>query len=442
MTSVQDNYNDPPKTNKRIYLKLSAVLLPLFVLWGIPELITRLANPALQQYKAIYFGGDANSPMLFMKDPILHWRLRPNVEVNFLNVLIRTDENGFRGKGLDPNAQTILCLGDSTTFGWRVDEESTFVFKLEKILNHCKMSSFRWQVINAGVPGYTSFQVKLNAEALLQRWKPKYLIMLIGNNEAWPSKQSDKQIHDDTRLEARLVKILSYSKFLLWLKELIRPDTLKPFIAQSFEGSGPRVSRDEYVTNISEIISFARRKKTSITLVAPPVNLYYPPLRRKAIPNEAFTIGVWQKVKGLMDANELEKGLLLVDEGLAKDPDNFALLWLRGIIFVKQGRAELGRVVLEEAFEKHPFPDRCKLSYRRALKEIALRNNTSYLDVNELYTSVSQDKTTAGLYMDWCHPTAIGHEIIARNLAKIILNTEVKKQKAKRTYAPQAEIPT
>ncbi len=57
----------------------------------------RLANPQLESFQGMLIGGDPNSPLLFMKDARLHWKLRPSVETKFLNTTVRTNRQGFRG---------------------------------------------------------------------------------------------------------------------------------------------------------------------------------------------------------------------------------------------------------------------------------------------------------------------------------------------------------
>jgi hypothetical protein len=154
------------------------------VLWGIPEAVVRLANPQLESFRGMLIGGDPNSPVLFMKDARLHWKLRPNVETRFLNTTVRTNREGFRGAEPGPADKVALCLGDSTVFGYSVEEPDAFPARLQIRLRKQGRSDDAWSVINAGVPGYSSLQVRLQAEKLVPRWKPAVIILCVGNNEA------------------------------------------------------------------------------------------------------------------------------------------------------------------------------------------------------------------------------------------------------------------
>ena len=412
---------------KNVYFPILAVILSLTLLIGIPEIVIRLINPTLQQYRAILFGGDRNSPKLFMNDPLLDWRLRPNTEVTFLNTVVRTNEFGFRGKRLQKNKKSILCMGDSTIFGWKVPEESTFVQKLEQMLNRSKDLSDNWQTINAGVPGYTSFQVRLLTKQILTFLKPEYMLLCVGNNEAWPAIRSDREIYENRYYQAKVEKLLSHIKLFICIKELLTPQKPQQFNVQSLSELQPKVSRNEYIQNIKDIIFLSKHYRIPLVIIEPPVNLYFPPLRMNISSRMEELKIQWANVTQLIQNKEMDKALALVDEYLALSPNRFYLLWLRGVILTKKGAFEKGRTALEDAFENHPFPERCKLSYRKALKKLAKDNGITYLNTNELLLSFSDKKAQGELYTDWCHPTIRGYEIMATSLFRTIYKEEMKK---------------
>lgn len=58
---------------------------------------------------------------------------------------VNTDSNGFRQTNpFSSKAPTIVCVGDSVTFGWGVSEEESYPYRLANILDA--------SVLNAGVP--------------------------------------------------------------------------------------------------------------------------------------------------------------------------------------------------------------------------------------------------------------------------------------------------
>jgi lysophospholipase L1-like esterase len=65
----------------------------------------------------------------------------------------RVDEYGLRGGPVDVKGrQIILCLGDSVTYGYGVDDQHTYPVELQKALDHKYPN--RFQVLNSGVDGY------------------------------------------------------------------------------------------------------------------------------------------------------------------------------------------------------------------------------------------------------------------------------------------------
>jgi len=77
----------------------------------------------------------------------------------------------------------IVCLGDSCTYGAGISNDAeTYVKRLEKMLNSHNNSSIRYEVINAGVPGYGSFQALMNLQKRVIYWNPDLITVYIGNN--------------------------------------------------------------------------------------------------------------------------------------------------------------------------------------------------------------------------------------------------------------------
>ncbi len=80
------------------------------------------------------------------------------------------------------NNYTILCVGDSFTFGgyWALKE--TYPYYLEKLLNSVGRGN-NYRVINAGVCEYNSRQVLIRLPFLLEKYKPNMVIIMVGATE-------------------------------------------------------------------------------------------------------------------------------------------------------------------------------------------------------------------------------------------------------------------
>lgn len=408
----------PAGTSPRrtIWFRLVTLCLALLILWGLPECLVRFANPSLETYRAIVFGGDPNSLQLFMKDPRLHWKLRPAVETDFVHVSVRTDRHGFRGDNSAPVRRVVLCLGDSTVFGYRVEQTDSFPARLQSRLDGEGDSGNAWTVINAGVPGYTSFQVRLLAEKLVPRWKPEVIVVCLGNNEAWPVNRSDQQLDADRAVTARLVAWLSASRFFVWAAEQVHAEQPQPFVAPALESAVPRVSRDEFRENLRALAETARAANAKLILLSPPVNLYWQPTRIEQFADSEKWQAFYKSIQTAWIAGERQKALNMVNAAFVESPDSCLALWIKGAVLSSSGDVAGGRELLERAIEHNPFPENCKRSYREVLSQLAREEKTVYLDVNDLFCRRALGPTPQALYIDWCHPTPQGHGIIASAL--------------------------
>lgn len=88
--------------------------------------------------------------------------LRPHLDVTFQRAQVQTNSCGMRGperrilKSL--STYRIAMLGDSFAFGWGVEANETFVARLEQNLNRIADGALLVEVLNFGVPGYSTFQ--------------------------------------------------------------------------------------------------------------------------------------------------------------------------------------------------------------------------------------------------------------------------------------------
>jgi hypothetical protein len=109
-------------------------------------------------------GGQATLRSIIQPHPddSLVFDLRPNLSVNFQGVPVRTNICGMRQGPVvvqkPKNTYRIALLGDSFTFGWGVEEDRIFAAVLERRLNSLSQNGLRFEVLNFGVPGYSTFQ--------------------------------------------------------------------------------------------------------------------------------------------------------------------------------------------------------------------------------------------------------------------------------------------
>lgn len=172
----------PQKQKRRPWITLLAVLISLLIGLLLAEAVVRLADalgmvdlspslaelPAASQDEIVQLTGD--SP-LYISDPILHHRMAANWSGSFpeeivqavgrSEVPIRTNSLGLRSPAIEPvkpaGTTRILILGDSVAFGWGLRGEDTFASQLASLLATVYPDK-RFEVINAGVSGYGTWQ--------------------------------------------------------------------------------------------------------------------------------------------------------------------------------------------------------------------------------------------------------------------------------------------
>ncbi|MED5370156.1 MAG: hypothetical protein VX899_03995 [Myxococcota bacterium] len=131
--------------------RLGFSLLVLVLFFGGTEVLLRVLGLPTQderpvfEHNKVYWQVEDN----LVDEPMTHKELGVSFPVS-------TDDHGFRPPHHDsPGSFRIAAMGCSTTFGWGVADSETYPAQLQAILRE---RGHDVQVINAGQPGYTSFQ--------------------------------------------------------------------------------------------------------------------------------------------------------------------------------------------------------------------------------------------------------------------------------------------
>lgn len=104
----------------------------------------------------------------------------------------RINSRGMRGPEFAPEKPAgtyrILGIGDSFAFGTGVREKDTFLRRLERSLNEGAAGASRYEVLNAGTPGYNTRDEMLSLE---HRWlglEPDLVLIVFYLNDAYSDR--------------------------------------------------------------------------------------------------------------------------------------------------------------------------------------------------------------------------------------------------------------
>jgi lysophospholipase L1-like esterase len=81
-----------------------------------------------------------------------------------------------------PRTRRLLSLGSSITFGWGVPAAEVFPEIVRKGLEKA-FPKGSFETLNAGVPGYSSFQGMLYLEMIIPRFRPDVVVAEFGIND-------------------------------------------------------------------------------------------------------------------------------------------------------------------------------------------------------------------------------------------------------------------
>jgi lysophospholipase L1-like esterase len=210
-------------------------------------------------------------------DRTLFWRLRPGLLPTIvegrvgpsdpIRFTLSTTPDGFRSPapGRPPS---VVCLGDSCTFGLGVNDAETFPAQLG--------GSTGEAVLNAGVPGYTAFQGRRLLDAHLEEWRAKAIVIQFGWNDSasWDGRSDAEH----AALLSREPGLLFRSRFVQFLASLL-PERRGPPAHGSAPSGRPRLTPEEFAGELRGIVRLSRSAGALPVLVVWPARYHLQGIR-------------------------------------------------------------------------------------------------------------------------------------------------------------------
>jgi lysophospholipase L1-like esterase len=192
---------------------------------------------------------------------LLGYQLIPSCTGTAGGTSFTTNGLGLRGPEVrDDGSIRILALGDSCTWGYRVREEESYPEILQRLLD--RRAPGRYQLINAGVPRYTSYHGVLYLSEQGLALKPA--IVLIGFQFNDQAKFGD--IENRIARERLLLPVLRLEDWLVLHSRLYHWVRLKVQTGAT-PAQPPRVDREQYFSNLARMVRLSREHGARVALI-------------------------------------------------------------------------------------------------------------------------------------------------------------------------------
>ena len=208
------------------------------------------------------------------RSPALVMRMRPNCQTASVirergagsdreTSHARINALGLRGDEVrDDGSTRILAIGDSCTWGWNVEQAESYPAILQSLLDQ-RFGPGRYEILNAGTPGFTSYQglTYLRDEGLALH--PAIVIAGYGFNDSMHFGDIESRLASDARWMPLLRVddvLLDRSRFYRWVRWQARTPLDK-------STRSPQVPLDKYGRNMTALVELARAQGAHVMLL-------------------------------------------------------------------------------------------------------------------------------------------------------------------------------
>jgi len=359
--------------NKALKNTLFVLVIDVTVLLAL-ELILRATNPIPRVVSST--ADTTEKPWGWSNQPnVTEYFTPPMFADRSIKIKAETDQLGYRNKGFNPSKPDgeyrIICMGDSSTYGWGVNYHEMFPVVLEGLIKQA-FPEKNVSVYSMGVPGHTIVQGYVLYREQVKSFSPDLIIVSYGENDWHDIAETN---HPSSHIQYYLEKPVSH-----------KPEGISVYLRKShiyrFMRAIPFIFH-KHIINNTFLRSFLFQEAG-----IPAVNLL----------DFSKILGLWAQ-----EARSAACNMVILRIGGFED---YAELMST---FAKQERApfldyrkivekHIAEILLNQRFEE----ERC--FYMRAFGKQVIRET----NFKHYYT------------FEDVHPTSIGHQLIAEELFDIM----------------------
>lgn len=340
------------KSNKKeLLINSSLIFSSVLFACIIGEFFVRFASKAWPFERA-----ENQLHYLTEKDVTLKWRFSPDQGRNSLG--LRNQEIGVKSSEIF----RILFLGDSLVWSGETSSGKLYTEIIEKNLNNTSWTGKKIEVINAGIPGYTTYQELEFLKIYGLEMQPDMVILGVVFNDVYY-----KYLHKSTK------------KSLLELEPTVR---LHRFNTNQFPGS--LFAKSYLVHELTRLIT--KFKSPSF------------PFENRSDFYLAWKDYGWDNTRNLI--GEMQQIL---------NNKNIPLIL---VVYPVVTQVDKNHLKLDENYVLFP---------QQQVKAIALKYDIPFCDMTEILTEKGGPK----LFADYLHLTNKGNDIVAEELTKCLNNNKI-----------------
>ena len=369
--------------------------------------------------------------------------------------------------------QRVFIVGGSAAYGFPYRYADTFAGMLDSML---PMPNLR--TLNAAQIGWTSGELAPVVDQAVGFYKPAAIVLFVGNNEwfHWqplPRTAPGQQPHSQppvreelSQNSINLLKTLAASRALAAVEyglvqwsvsnrqarqdearesptrdhfeahhQLIGSDYAveMPLDPEQHDVTGWLGVRQQYLdtfrANLQHMVAAARDANVPLILLTVPYNPRLSPAWKHRQPHWFAAEHREQVVTAIHDAAQavadqrFDNGLATARTALELDPQPAILHYLAGQCLEGLGQHEQAEAAYAQSREHMIGNLGSRLSTNRIIREVAKDADVPLIDVQALfqqYGATRQRFYNRDLIHDDCHPTPLGHQLIAEALAPLL----------------------
>jgi hypothetical protein len=367
----------------------------------------------------------------------IHWWPKNKIKVRFEEQFFSTENIEHSVELIDcndkinSNETNVFVVGGSAAFGFGIPNSKTFISILN---NKCNDMNF----INTARPGWSSMQMPPLTKRLLNNCKINYLLLLLGNNEFL---NFNTQLMYSSNFNTKVMELFIQNSNLLsyiYYRNANRQAGIDKTKNSGFRAYKNLYNFQHYESTKTHSTEFLNKKKIKIldqfeqnmekTILICLNNNITPilssiPINLQLQPNWAFIQPCKLSKEEIhflnlsIDKNKnLDEALDLIENYINLEEESSVYYYYKAKILSAMGDSENANHFFLYSRELMYGDLGSLLSVNSIIQSLSLKYDIPFIDLNKKFMEYISSKSKNKLFIDDCHYSPMGHEIIANKI--------------------------